>query len=112
MLQGLLLHEEGHDHLTRSARREGPFDKYVVSSIEVDRHEVKHHRFLSRDAGALVIPTPAHAIVGHIIYTYIRMTHYKLFSAIFLTYKVSTSPINYQLSHHPTIDKSLLHHTT
>jgi hypothetical protein len=83
VLQGLLLHGEGHDHLTRSARREGPFDKYVVSSIEVDRHGVKHHRFLSRDAGALVIPTPAHAIVGHIIYTYIRMTHYKLFSAFF-----------------------------
>jgi hypothetical protein len=47
-----------------------------------------------------------------IIYTYIRMTHYKLFSVILLTYKMSTSSTNYQLLHHPPNDKSPLHHAT
>jgi hypothetical protein len=57
------------------------------------------------------------AILGYlvcklIIYTYIRMTHYKLFSVILLTCKVSTSSTNYQLPHHAPIDKSPLHHAT
>jgi hypothetical protein len=47
-----------------------------------------------------------------ILYTYIKMTYYKSFSIILLTCKVSTSSINCQLSHHPLITKSLLHHAT
>jgi hypothetical protein len=50
--------------------------------------------------------------VSLILYTYIRMTHYMLFNIILLTYNVSISSTNYQLSHHPTIDKSSLHHDT
>jgi hypothetical protein len=45
-----------------------------------------------------------------ILYTYIKMTYYKSFSIILLTCKVSTSSTNCQVSHHPTIDKSPLHH--
>jgi hypothetical protein len=47
-----------------------------------------------------------------ILYTYIKITHYKLFSVIILTYKLSILSINYQLPHHLTINKLSLHHVT
>jgi hypothetical protein len=38
-----------------------------------------------------------------ILFTYIRMTHYKSFSAILLTCKVFISSTNCQMTHHPQL---------
>jgi hypothetical protein len=90
-------------------------------------HTVHHHSFLILSNWAIPRPhDPTYhrytylfiqfrtfkflTIMTQILYTYITMTHYKSFSAILLTCKVSTSSTNYQLPHHPTIDKSLLYH--
>jgi hypothetical protein len=70
----------------------------------------------SHDRNERVLPTGK--ITGglvknkQIIYTYIRMIHYKLFNIILFTYKMFISSINYQLSYYPSITKSPLHHTT
>jgi hypothetical protein len=45
-----------------------------------------------------VVKTQLFLIV--ILYTYIRMTHYKSFNTIFLTCKVSILSTNYQMTHH------------
>jgi hypothetical protein len=46
--------------------------------------------------------------LSYVLYLYF----YDSFDSILLTCKVFTSSINYQLSHHSSIIKSPLHHTT
>jgi hypothetical protein len=75
------------------------------------------HVRMSNPRGRRIEPSQTFSSYGRvlkneILYTYIRMTHYKLFSTILLTCKVSTSSNNYRLPHHPSITKSPLHNDT